>query len=164
MSAANQTRPFRVVIACGGTGGHLFPGIAVAQEARRRGWETLLLISSKQIDALAVQGHEDLRFEKVPAVAMPSPLSPAMVKFLWRFWKTRRQCLELIRGFGADAVLGMGGFTSLPPAMAGRITAWPMATTARSARRATVRQTFANEAAREPAGKMNSCSLGKAAL
>jgi UDP-N-acetylglucosamine--N-acetylmuramyl-(pentapeptide) pyrophosphoryl-undecaprenol N-acetylglucosamine transferase len=120
MSAANQTRPLRVVIACGGTGGHLFPGIAVAQEARRRGWETLLLISSKQIDALAVQGHEDLRFEKVPAVAMPSPLSPAMVKFLWRFWKTRRQCLELIRGFRADAVLGMGGFTSLPPAMAGR--------------------------------------------
>ena len=121
MSAANQTRPFRVVIACGGTGGHLFPGIAVAQEARRRGWETLLLISSKQIDALVVQGHDDLRFEKVPAVAMPSPLSPAMVKFLWRFWKTRLQCPELLRGVGADAGVWVGGFRAVPPACVGRV-------------------------------------------
>ena len=120
MNSPASPIPLRLVIACGGTGGHLFPGIAVAQEAKRRGWETLLLISSKQIDALATEGHDDLRFEKLPAIAMPSPLSPAMARFLWRFWKTRGQCLQLLRSFKADAVLGMGGFTSLPPAMAGR--------------------------------------------
>jgi UDP-N-acetylglucosamine--N-acetylmuramyl-(pentapeptide) pyrophosphoryl-undecaprenol N-acetylglucosamine transferase len=112
--------PERLVIACGGTGGHLFPGIAVARAAKARGWETLLLISEKQIDALATQGQEDLRFEKVPAIAMPRPLSLAMLKFLWRFWKTRRHCLKLLRDFRATAVLGMGGFTSLAPAMAGK--------------------------------------------
>jgi len=116
----SPTSSERLVIACGGTGGHLFPGIAVAREARARGWETLLLISEKQIDALATEGQDDLRFEKVPAVAMPRPLSLAMVKFLWRFWKTRRHCVKLLRDFRATAVLGMGGFTSLPPAMAGR--------------------------------------------
>lgn len=110
----------RLVIACGGTGGHLFPGIAVAQAARARGWETLLLISEKQIDALAVKAHGDLKFEKVPAIGMPKLLSPAMPKFLWRFFRTRRHCARLIREFRADAVLGMGGFTSLPPVMAGR--------------------------------------------
>ncbi|MES2708653.1 MAG: undecaprenyldiphospho-muramoylpentapeptide beta-N-acetylglucosaminyltransferase [Verrucomicrobiota bacterium] len=110
----------RLVIACGGTGGHLFPGIAVAQEAKRRGWETLLLISEKQIDALAVQGHGDLQFEKVPAVAMPKVLSLRMIRFLWKFFLTRRHCLKLVREFNADAVLGMGGFTSLPPVQAGR--------------------------------------------
>jgi len=112
--------PERLVIACGGTGGHLFPGIAVARAAKARGWETLLLISEKQIDALATEGQDDLRFEKVPAVAMPRPLSLAMLKFLWRFWKTRRHCVKLLRDFRATAVLGMGGFTSLPPAMAGK--------------------------------------------
>jgi UDP-N-acetylglucosamine--N-acetylmuramyl-(pentapeptide) pyrophosphoryl-undecaprenol N-acetylglucosamine transferase len=112
--------PERLVIACGGTGGHLFPGIAVARAAKARGWETLLLISEKQIDALATEGQEDLRFEKVPAVAMPRPLSFAMLKFLWRFWKTRRHCVKLLRDFRATAVLGMGGFTSLAPAMAGK--------------------------------------------
>lgn len=110
----------RLVIACGGTGGHLFPGIAVARAAKARGWDTLLLISEKQIDALATEGQDDLRFEKVPAVAMPRPLSPAMAKFLWRFWQTRRHCVKLLRDFRATAVLGMGGFTSLPPAMAGK--------------------------------------------
>ncbi len=112
--------PERLVIACGGTGGHLFPGIAVARAAKARGWETLLLISEKQIDALATEGQDDLTFEKVPAVAMPRPVSPAMVKFLWRFWKTRRHCVKLLRDFRATAVLGMGGFTSLAPAMAGK--------------------------------------------
>ena len=118
MSAPHS--PERLVIACGGTGGHLFPGIAVARAAKARGWETLLLISEKQIDALATEGQDDLRFEKVPAVAMPRPLSPAMVKFLWRFFQTRRHCVKLLRDFRATAVLGMGGFTSLPPAMAGK--------------------------------------------
>ena len=115
-----MSAPQRLVIACGGTGGHLFPGIAVAQTAQARGWETLILISEKQIDALATQGHSDLAFAKVPAIGMPSPLSPAFVKFLWRFYKTRQHTLQLIREFRATAVLGMGGFTSLPPAMAGR--------------------------------------------
>src|SRR6266480_3261766 len=40
------------VIACGGTGGHLFPGIAVAEVLRDRGHEVMLLISEKDIDAL----------------------------------------------------------------------------------------------------------------
>lgn len=118
MSSPNP--PERLVIACGGTGGHLFPGIAVARAARARGWETLLLISEKQIDALATEGQDDLRFEKVPAVAMPRPFSLGMVKFLWRFFKTRQHCVKLLRDFRATAVLGMGGFTSLPPAMAGK--------------------------------------------
>ncbi len=120
MSPPSTPIPERLVIACGGTGGHLFPGIAVARAAKARGWETLILVSEKQIDALATEGQGDLHFEKVPAIAMPKPLSLAMVKFLWRFLKTKRHCVKLLRDFKATAVLGMGGFTSLPPAMAGK--------------------------------------------
>jgi hypothetical protein len=46
----------KIAIACGGTGGHLFPGLAVAEELRQRGHDTLLLVSAKQIDAMALQG------------------------------------------------------------------------------------------------------------
>ncbi len=112
--------PLKIVIACGGTGGHLFPGIAVAQAAQARGHQCIVLISEKQIDALASQGHDDLRFEKLPAIAMPPVFSLKMPKFLWRCWQTMRACRKLLVNFQADVVLGMGGFTSLPPLYAGR--------------------------------------------
>ena len=54
------------VIACGGTGGHLFPGIAVAEVLRERGHEVMLFISEKEVDTLALAGHADFRFEKLP--------------------------------------------------------------------------------------------------
>jgi UDP-N-acetylglucosamine--N-acetylmuramyl-(pentapeptide) pyrophosphoryl-undecaprenol N-acetylglucosamine transferase len=112
--------PERIVIACGGTGGHLFPGIAVAQAAQRRGHRCLLLISEKEIDSLASKAHGDMEFAKIPAIAMPKPLSLAMVKFLWKFWQTIRSTRKLLQDFQATAVLGMGGFTSLPPLYAGQ--------------------------------------------
>ena len=109
-----------VVIACGGTGGHLFPGIAVGEALRSRGHEVLALISEKNIDALATQGYGHLRFAKVPAIGMPRLISPKMVGFGFRFLRTVKICSRIEREFGADAVLGMGGFTSMPPVLAGR--------------------------------------------
>lgn len=108
-----------VVIACGGTGGHLFPGIAVAEELRGRGHEVLLLISEKKVDREASAKYAHLRFETVPAIAKPKTFSLKMLPFLWRLWGTMRRCRGLLQQFGADAVLGMGGFTSLPPVYAG---------------------------------------------
>lgn len=107
----------KVVIACGGTGGHLFPGVAVAQEMKRRGHDVRLLISEKKVDAQASEKYADLAFDTVPAVAKPATLSLKMLPFLWRMWKTTSQCKKLLRG--VDAVIGMGGFTSLPPVLAG---------------------------------------------
>jgi UDP-N-acetylglucosamine--N-acetylmuramyl-(pentapeptide) pyrophosphoryl-undecaprenol N-acetylglucosamine transferase len=110
----------KIVIACGGTGGHLFPGIAVAQAAQARGHSCIVLISEKQIDALASEGHDDLRFEKLPAIAMPPIFSLKMIKFIWKFFQTTKACKKLLTDFKTDVVLGMGGFTSLPPLYAGR--------------------------------------------
>lgn len=109
-----------LVIACGGTGGHLFPGIAVAEAWRAGGGEVLLLISEKQIDALATEGYGHLRFERMPSMAMPRPYSPKMPGFLLGFARSYRDCCRLLRDFQAQAVLGMGGFTSTAPLMAGK--------------------------------------------
>lgn len=114
-----MSKSLKILIACGGTGGHLFPGIAVGEALREGGHEVLMLISEKDVDAEASAKYAHLRFEKVPAVAKPATLSPRMLGFLWRTWKSAGRCKEILRGFGADAVLGMGGFTSLPPVYAG---------------------------------------------
>ncbi len=109
----------KIIIACGGTGGHLFPGIAVAQELKARGHKVLLLISEKKVDAQASQKYSDLRFETVRAIAKPPTFSLKMISFLWRLRKTIKQCGLIIDREEANVVLGMGGFTSFPPVVAG---------------------------------------------
>lgn len=97
----------------------MFPGIAVAEAMMARGHEVLLLISEKAVDAEASAKYKHLCFATMPAVAKPPTLSPRMLPFLWKLLVSVRRCGKLLRGFGADAVLGMGGFTSLPPIYAG---------------------------------------------
>lgn len=108
-------KTLKVVIACGGTGGHLFPGIAVAEELRARGHQPLLLISQKSVDREATRKYGDLEFIAIPAIAKPASTSPRMLPFLWKMWGSIRQCKAILRERGADAVIGMGGFTSLAP-------------------------------------------------
>src|SRR5882757_7354259 len=122
-SASNnktQNSTEHVLIACGGTGGHLFPGIAVAEALKAKGHDVTLLISEKKIDSLASSGHAGLKFEKMPFLAMPRPWSPKMIPFLLAAWRGLKQCRALIRDRKITAVLGMGGFTSTAPVMAGR--------------------------------------------
>src|SRR2546421_11028663 len=109
------------IIACGGTGGHLFPGIAVAEVLRDRGHEVMLLVSEKDIDALALSGRESFRVEKLPTVGLPSPFSPAFFGFLRRFYESLALCRSIYRKFKPEVILGMGGLTSTAPALAGPI-------------------------------------------
>ena len=109
------------VIACGGTGGHLFPGIAVAETLRARGHEVMLFVSEKEIDRLALQRHSDLKFETLPSVGLPSVYSPAIFGFLRRFNESLSRCRAIYKKFQPQAVLGMGGFTSTAPVMAGKL-------------------------------------------
>ena len=109
-----------LVIACGGTGGHLFPGLAVAEAWTARGGRVVLLVSEKKIDQEASRKYSQYRFETVPASQKPATFSPKMLPFLWDLWRTIGKCRGILKAFGADAVLGMGGFTSLPPVYAAK--------------------------------------------
>ena len=113
------------VIACGGTGGHLFPGLAVAEVLRERGHEVMLIISEKEIDALAVSNRSEFRVEKLPSVGLPSPFSPAIFGFTRRFTESLSVCRRIYRSFKPQVVLGMGGFTSTAPILAGRMRGLP---------------------------------------
>ena len=116
----NTDKSLNVIIACGGTGGHLFPGIAVAQQLRKMGHRPVLLISRKEVDAEASSKYGDLEFHSIPAIAKPATFSLRMPAFLWKLFCTYLSCKKLLRREKADAVLGMGGFTSLPPCKAAR--------------------------------------------
>ncbi len=72
----------RYLIACGGTGGHLAPGIALAEELVGRGHECCLLISNKQVDSRLIEKYDMFRFERLPGVGFS--LNPyRTVYFAW---------------------------------------------------------------------------------
>ena len=108
----------KFAIACGGTGGHLFPGLAVAEVLRGQGHEVLLFVSEKEVDTRALLNHPDLAREKLPSIGLPSVFSPAMVTFLRRLRASLKQCGAVYGKTRPDAVLGMGGFTSTAPILA----------------------------------------------
>ena len=115
MNSANS-RPL-VAIACGGTGGHLFPGLAVAGELRRRGCDVALLISPKDIDQQAVKSAQGVEVFTLPAVGLQDknylPFFASFGKSMFAAWKIFRQRPPA-------AVLAMGGFTSAPPVFAAK--------------------------------------------
>jgi UDP-N-acetylglucosamine--N-acetylmuramyl-(pentapeptide) pyrophosphoryl-undecaprenol N-acetylglucosamine transferase len=113
-----QSEPVRrVAIACGGTGGHLFPGMAVGAELLQRECEVTLLISPKEVDQEAARSATGMRVETLPAVGLTRS---GVLGFAVGCWKSYRKASGLFQSARPDAVLAMGGFTSAPPVMAGR--------------------------------------------
>jgi len=110
----------KIAIACGGTGGHLFPGLAVAEELRQRGHDTLLLVSAKQIDTIALEGAKEQQARALPGIGWPGFLSPRVFKFGMTLFRSWRECGEVFRDFQPTAIVGMGGFTSAVPLLLGR--------------------------------------------
>jgi UDP-N-acetylglucosamine--N-acetylmuramyl-(pentapeptide) pyrophosphoryl-undecaprenol N-acetylglucosamine transferase len=106
-----------VAIACGGTGGHLFPGIAVAEELKKRGCKVALLISPKEIDQQAVKSAKDYEIFTLPAVGLQNR---NYLSFALSFWKSSRASKKIFKTLKPDAVLAMGGFTAAPPILAAR--------------------------------------------
>jgi len=108
---------FRVAIACGGTGGHLFPGLAVGQELVARGCDVSLLVSPKVVDQPAVRCLAD-EFEIVtlPAIGLAGGNLPAFAAAGVRSFLAARRAFH---DAPPHAVLAMGGFTSAPPVLAG---------------------------------------------
>ena len=111
-----------LVITCGGTGGHFFPGLSIAREQMRRGGKVLLLLSGKNSVAQSAIAQEyDIPCEVLKNMPSPSIKHPLNC---WRF------VTGLIAGFckarkilkqeRPQAVLGMGSFASLPVAWAAK--------------------------------------------
>src|SRR5437660_1314844 len=106
-----------VAIACGGTGGHLFPGLAVAENLRTRGCAVTLLVSPKEVDEHAVSNVSDMKVEKLPAVGFQHG---NRIGFFTGFLRSFRLARQMFRATPPDAVLAMGGFTSAPPILAAK--------------------------------------------
>ena len=130
MERSESTHPQRFVksiaIVCGGTGGHLAPGIAVAEAMEARGYRCCLFISEKQVDSALVKKYESLHFVRVPGIAFSKNVRGG-VRFLAQLTRSVLRARGEFKAMGVDQVLLFGGFLSLGPGLAGRIAGLPIA-------------------------------------
>ncbi|MFM2398092.1 MAG: hypothetical protein RL341_249, partial [Pseudomonadota bacterium] len=112
-------RMSHLVIMAAGTGGHIMPGIAVAQEMQNRGWSVSWLGTLHGMENRLVPPHaipmDVIRFSGMRGKGIMHGLVGAY-HLLAAFWG----CLRFLHRRGANAVLGMGGYVCLP----GGLAAW----------------------------------------
>jgi UDP-N-acetylglucosamine--N-acetylmuramyl-(pentapeptide) pyrophosphoryl-undecaprenol N-acetylglucosamine transferase len=106
-----------IAIACGGTGGHLFPGLAVAEQLVKRGCAVTVLVSPKEVDQQAVKMARDVNIVTLPAVGLQNR---NYFSFARSFVKSYFTAKNTFKDFRPAAALAMGGFTSAAPILAAR--------------------------------------------
>lgn len=111
----SEKSTYRVLISGGGTGGHIFPAVSIANALRRRDPKTEILF---------VGAENRMEMEKVPAAGydiVGLPVSGFDRKRLWRnfkvlfrLWKSLRRARKVLRDFRPDIAIGVGGYASGP--------------------------------------------------
>jgi UDP-N-acetylglucosamine--N-acetylmuramyl-(pentapeptide) pyrophosphoryl-undecaprenol N-acetylglucosamine transferase len=118
----------RLMIAGGGTGGHLFPGVAVAEELRRldADAEVLFVGTTRGIESRVLPGLgwelEHIEVSGLKTVGLRGALRGAM-----RVPGALMQSRRIIKKFGPDVVIGVGGYASGPVVLAARLMGIPTA-------------------------------------
>jgi len=110
----------RFLISCGGTGGHLSPGIALGEALVARGHTATLLISNKKVDARLIEKYAHLKFLRIPGA--PFSLNPVgFVKFFLKQAGAFFYGINLVRSQRPDGIVGFGGFTTSSVIVAGAL-------------------------------------------
>ena len=108
-------KKIKAIISGGGTGGHIFPALSIANELKER---------HPDADILFVGAQGRMEMEKVPAagykiiglpvVGFPRKPGLKMVKFVWALWDSMRQAKKIVKEFQPDIAVGVGGYASGP--------------------------------------------------
>jgi UDP-N-acetylglucosamine--N-acetylmuramyl-(pentapeptide) pyrophosphoryl-undecaprenol N-acetylglucosamine transferase len=114
-----------VLLAAGGTGGHLFPAQALAEELRRRGI-TVDLVTDMRGDRYGT-GFPARNVYRVPAATLASRAPLAIARTGFQLARGLASALSLIGKVRPGAVVGFGGYPTFPPLLASRIRGIPSA-------------------------------------
>ncbi len=119
-----MTNKLHIAVACGGTGGHIFPGLATARALRERGHHVTLWLSGKSVEHTALEGW------KGPIITIPSegfqhgPFRSVLTAA--RIGIAVIRCGIAMLRHRPDAVLAMGSYSSIGPCLAARLRGIPI--------------------------------------
>lgn len=118
MTESNEVERPLVVIAAGGTGGHMFPAQAFADEMRARGWSTAL-VTDERGKKYAQNFQADFR-QEVEAATFGSKLPHKLIGAALKLRKGTREAARLFADRQPALVAGFGGYPSYPSLSAAR--------------------------------------------
>lgn len=106
------TGDMKVVVACGGTGGHAFPGLAVAEELRKRGHDVTVWSSGRDIESSVMKSWSGAVFS-TGAKQLRARNALSILASIIR-------CRKAMKNNRPDVLLAMGSYSSLPPVLAAK--------------------------------------------
>lgn len=102
-----------ILLAAGGTGGHVFPAEALAHELAARGWSVHLATDDRAGRYAGTFPAEAIHPIASSTIGAKNPI--AVIKAFWTIWRGVRQASGLIARIKPAAVIGFGGYPTLPP-------------------------------------------------
>ncbi|CNH78749.1 undecaprenyldiphospho-muramoylpentapeptide beta-N-acetylglucosaminyltransferase [Yersinia mollaretii] len=109
----------RLMVMAGGTGGHVFPGLAVAHHLMAQGWQVRWLGTADRMEASLVPQH-GIEIDFIQISGLRGKGLMAQLTAPVRIYRAVRQAKKIMRDYQPDVVLGMGGYVSGP----GGLAAW----------------------------------------
>ena len=117
----------RILFTGGGTGGHIYPAIAVAEQILNKspGSEILFIGGIRKIEKKII---DDAGFvmKTIQVKGLPRKISPALIPFIWKLGLSVITSMQIIRGFKPSVIMGTGGYVSGPPIIAARTMGIPV--------------------------------------
>ncbi|MFB6422174.1 MAG: undecaprenyldiphospho-muramoylpentapeptide beta-N-acetylglucosaminyltransferase [Candidatus Malihini olakiniferum] len=114
-----STKGKRLIVMAGGTGGHVFPGLAVAHHLMAEGWQVHWLGTADRMEADLVPKN-GIYVDFICTSSLCGKGASAQLHALFRVYRAVRQAKTIMKRYQPDVVLGMGGYVSGP----GGLAAW----------------------------------------
>ena len=125
MTVSTSSRAGTLMVMAGGTGGHVFPGLAVAHWMQARGWRVVWLGNASGMEATLVPKHgiamEYVRFGGVRGKGIKTKLMLPV-----NLLRACSQSLRALRTVKPDVVLGMGGYITFPAGLMSKLSGTPL--------------------------------------
>ena len=112
----DTNRPLRVIVSGGGTGGHIFPAVSIANAVKKQHPEAEILFvgaeGRMEMQRVPAAGYE---IKGLPVRGLVRPLwSPRNIGVMMDFFKSKKMVKDVIRAFNPQVAVGVGGYASAP--------------------------------------------------
>ena len=111
----------RIIVSAGGTGGHIYPALAIIKEFQKndKDLSVLYIGTHNRMENKIIPEH-NIPYESIEIFGFNKKLIGRNLKNIYLIIKAYEKCIKIMKDFKPDAVIGVGGYVTLPVIMAAK--------------------------------------------